>query len=168
MAISDKGQIQIQVVWTLNSFSSYPRGYSASLHVWQVLFPTMMTRWEGWARFCVYLNRCLMPWVYRVGVTLFLCAQLMTGCTHPPGHSRAEGKQPRPWGLPRSLLLPLALDCPDLCTHHPRHCHPQPLSLPLGCLSWVCIPARLHAQFLPGLETLLLKAAQSRPAHQAW
>lgn len=39
MASKWQSQIQLQTVWALNLFSSYPLCYFASLHVWQACIP---------------------------------------------------------------------------------------------------------------------------------
>ena len=80
-----------------------------------------------------------------MGVTLFLCAQLMTGCTHPQGHSRAEGKQPRPGArlAPSCFLWPWTALTSAPTTHatatHSLCLFPSAASP--GCAS---LPASMH------------------------
>lgn len=67
------------------------------------------------------------------------------------------------------LLFPgLPLLPPGLYTLLPTPCPPQPVSFPLSCLSWICPPSCLHAQFLPGLATFLPEAHRIQICLAMW
>lgn len=168
--VSDNGQIQLQVVWALTLFSSYPLSTLPLFMYDRLIFPTMIPSLEGWTKFCTYVNRCLSTEIL-VWPELVLCAWLVRACKHPLGFSKAESKQSEPQvhlASFCSLLLPglspVSLTSALCCPHH---CHPQPMPFPLSHLPWICPPTCLQAQFLPGLATLLTEAGRGQSAHLA-
>lgn len=123
-----------------------------------------MISMEGWTMFCAFLNRGTMHRASSVAVTLFLRAWLVRGCTSPLGYSRAEGKEFQLHSPPSSSLLSPGLPLLPLDPSTPL-CIPLPpvaSALSLSYLPWIHPPTCLHAQFLPGLATVLTEANRSR------
>lgn len=171
--VSDKGQIQPQVVWALN-LSLHT--HSATLPLFtcdRLIIPTMTASLEGWTKFCAYLNRCLMHKASRVAGILFRCAWLVQGCKHQPGYSRAEGKQPWSPGPPIFLLFSpapwdaLAAPWPLHSATHTAATHSLCPFPSATSIRFALLPSPVHSS-CQALQLSSLKPAGAKSGHLTW